>query len=88
MKKWRGLTVMIRDAVEHGSHAIEQIQKEAAARPFAILEAIPPIADPVKVIHTFHDASIACTHAAIRLVARVVGDTVEAVLAAVDPAED
>ena len=88
MKQWRGLTTLVRDAVEHGSQAIERLQKETAARPFAILEAIPPIAAPAKVIHALHDASIAGTHAAIRLVARVVAGTVEAVLAAVDRAAD
>jgi hypothetical protein len=88
VKQWRGLTTLVRDAVEHGSRAIERIQKETAARPFAILEAIPPIATPAKVIHALHDASIASTHAAIRLAARVVAGTVAAVLAAGDRAED
>lgn len=88
MKKWRGLTTLVQDAVDHGSLAIERLQKEAAARPFAILEAIPPIATPAKVIHALHDASVAGIHAAIRLVARVVGGTVDAVLAACDRAAD
>ena len=88
MKQWRGLTALVRDAVEHGSQAIEQLQKETAARPFAILEAIPPIATPAKVLHALHDASVSGTHAAIRLVARVAAGTIEAGLAAVDRAAD
>ncbi len=84
MNRWRGLVVLVRDAVENGSMAIEKIQKETAARPFGILEQIRPIAGPVKVIRTLHDTSVATTHGAIRLVNRVVGDVVDAVLAKVE----
>ena len=84
MNRWRGLVVLIRDAVENGSKAVEKIQKETANRPFGVLEQIEPIAKPVKVIHSIHDVSVATTHTAIRLVNRVVGDAVDAVLATVE----
>ena len=84
MNRWRGLVVLVRDAVENGSKAIEKIQKETANRPFGVLEQIPPIAGPVKVVHTIHDVSVTTTHTAIRLVNRVVGDAVDAVLATVE----
>jgi hypothetical protein len=81
MNRWRGLLVLVRDAVENGSMAVEKIQKETANRPFSMLEQIPPIAAPVKAIHTLHDVSVSTTHGAIRLVNRVVGEAVDAVLA-------
>ena len=56
MNRWRGLVVLVRDAVENGSMAIEKIQKETAARPFGILEQIRPIAGPVKVNRVVGDA--------------------------------
>ena len=84
MNRWRGLVVLVTEAVENGSKAVEKIQKETANRPFGILEQIPPIAAPVKVIHAIHDVSVTTTHSAIRLVNRVVGDAVVAVLASAD----
>lgn len=84
MNRWRGLLVLVKDAVENGSMAIEKLQKETAARPFAVLEQIPPIAKPVKLVHTIHDVSVATTHGAIRLVNKVVGEAVDKVLAATE----
>ncbi|MBS1148989.1 MAG: uncharacterized protein H6Q89_687 [Myxococcaceae bacterium] len=84
MNRWRGLVVLVKEAVESGSIAIEKIQKETAQRPFGVLEQIPPIAGPVKVIHTLHDVSVSTTHTAIRLVNRVVGEAVDAALASAE----
>lgn len=84
MNRWRGLVVLVTEAVENGSKAVEKIQKETANRPFGVLEQIAAIAGPVKVIHSIHDASVASTHTAIRLVNRVVGGAVDAVLATVE----
>lgn len=82
MSRWRGLALLVRDAVEHGSIAIEKLQKDAAARPFALLEQIAPIAQPVKAIHAAHDLSVSGVHGGIRLVNRVVGAVVDAALRA------
>jgi hypothetical protein len=84
MNRWRGLVVLVREAVENGSIAVEKLQKQTAGRPFGILEQIGPIAAPVKVIHTIHDVSVTTTHTTIRLVNRVVGDALDGVLAAVE----
>jgi hypothetical protein len=37
MERWRGLKAIVRDSVEHGSRAVERLQKEAAKRPFDLL---------------------------------------------------
>jgi hypothetical protein len=58
----------LRDAVEHGSRAIERIQIESARRPFAIVELIPAVATPARVAHGLHDASVTAVHGTIRAV--------------------
>jgi hypothetical protein len=75
--KWRGLTALVVDAVTAGSTAVERIQKETAARPFAILEQIEPIAPASRVVHTIHDVSVGGVHGIIRVVARGVGTAIE-----------
>lgn len=76
--------MLVKDAVENGSIAIEKLQKDTANRPFAILEQIAPIAGPAKVVHALHDASVTTTHGAIRVVNRAVGGVLDAVLASVE----
>ena len=82
--RWRGLTAMLKDAVENASVAIERIQKETARKPFEVLEQIPSIAGPARAIHGVYDASVSATHGAIRLATRVVGKTVDVVLETVE----
>jgi hypothetical protein len=84
MKRWRGLKALVQAAVENGSIVVERVHKETANRPFAILEAIPVIAEPTKVVHAIHDASVTITHEIVRGVTRVVGAGVDA---AIDVAE-
>jgi hypothetical protein len=67
-KRWRGLNNLIRDAVIHGSSAVEKIHLETARVPFMILEAIPVpfVAIPAKGIHAIHDTSTKLVYSAIR----------------------
>jgi hypothetical protein len=92
MQRWRGLKSLIVDAVDGGSRAVERLQKEAAKKPFALLEQIPPLAVPVKGIHEIYDTSVSAVHGMIRLVNRVTGETLDVVLDAVEkerpPADD
>jgi hypothetical protein len=71
-KRWRGVAKLVTDAVEHGSRAVERLQKETARRPFGILEMIPAVALPARVAHVLHDVTVSGVHVAIRLVTRVV----------------
>jgi hypothetical protein len=80
-ERWRGLVALVRDAVDGGSRAVERIQKETADKPFAILEAVPPIAVPAKIVHTVFDVSVAGVHGAVRLVNRAVGTAADMALA-------
>lgn len=82
--RWRGVVALVRDSVEHGSRAVERIQLDVARRPFALLEHIPPLAAPVKVVHVVHDASVRSVHLAIRGVNAVVATSVDVVLQHLD----
>lgn len=75
MTRWRGVVKLVTDAVEHGSKAVERIQKETAQRPFGILEMIPLVAVPARAVHVIHDVTVSGVHGAIRLVTRAVDGT-------------
>jgi len=84
LARWRGVAALVRDAVEHGSRAIERVQLETAGRTFTILEHIPPIAGQARLIHTVHDTSITAVYGVIRAVNTAVGTTVAVVLEQVE----
>ena len=80
LEKWRGAVALLRDAVEHGSRAVERIQIETARRPFGIIEQIPAVAAPTRIVHGVHDAAISAVHEAIRGVNVAVSTAVDFVL--------
>ncbi|HEY8038915.1 MAG TPA: hypothetical protein VIF15_03945 [Polyangiaceae bacterium] len=84
LARWRGLAALVRDAIEHGSRAVERVQKETANRPFVVLEHIPPIAGPARAVHLVHDVTVSGVHGAVRLVNRAVGVALDAALALAD----
>jgi len=77
----RGLVALLADAVEHGSSAVEQIHRQTAGRPFAIVAAIPPLEEPVRAVHQFHQHVLTAVYGAVRLVNRWLGSSLAAVLA-------
>ena len=76
-RRWRGLVALVRDAVEHGSRAVEKVQLETAARPFGILEQVPGLAEATRVVHVIHDATVSGVHGVVRAVSRAVVTTVD-----------
>lgn len=80
MSRWRGVIHLVRDAVEHGSAAIEQLQKQAASTPFRVLESIPAVATPARLVHSLHDVVVSGVHGLVRQVTRGVGATAEVAL--------
>ena len=72
-RRLRGLANMVRDAVEHGSTAVQRVHLATAARPFRVLEAVPGVQEPAKLAHTVYDAVVSLTYANVRLVNRAVG---------------
>ncbi len=85
MKRLRGLRALVEEAVQHGSKAVEDVHKATAARTFVVLEAIPPIAAPARVIHTVHDLWLSGIYGMIRIGNRVVGKTLEVAIDVADP---
>jgi len=84
MGQWRGAVALLRDAVEHGSRAVERIQIETARRPFSIIEQIPGVAAPTRIVHGVHDASVTAVHGVIRAVNVAVSATVDFALQQVE----
>jgi hypothetical protein len=78
--KWRGLAALVHDAVEHGSRAVERVHLDTSRRPFAILEHVPIVAGPSKVVHVVHDAFVSTGYATVRVVNAVVGKVADVAL--------
>jgi hypothetical protein len=78
--RWHGLKDLVQDAIEHGSTAVEQVHKATAARPFDILEQIPAVAGPTRIVRVVHDVSVTTVYSAIRLTNRAVGRVVDIAL--------
>jgi hypothetical protein len=88
LRRWRGLVQLVRDGVEHGSRAVERVHLETAARPFGILESIPGVAEPTRIVHTVHDATVSTVHAIVRGVSHAVTTAAEAGLRAAEEHEE
>jgi hypothetical protein len=78
------LRALITDAVEHGASAVERVHLATARRPFAIVEQVPGIEQPARVVHEVHDAIVSTTYSNVRGVNRTVGAALDALLAALD----
>jgi hypothetical protein len=88
MDQWRGLRALIETAVDQGASAVERVHRATAARPFAVLDAIPPIAAPVRGVRVVHDAILDTVYGSIRGINHLVGGTLASALDALDQAED
>jgi len=69
-KRLRGLKRLLHDGVERGADFVEKHHRHAAAKPFAVLEAIEPIAAPTKAVRRVHDGVLSLTYGAIRTINR------------------
>ena len=77
----QGLAALLQDGVEHGSRAIEKVQLQVIARPIVLLEQLPPLAAPAKLVHTALDLAVRTTHGSVRAVNAVVGASLSRLLA-------
>jgi hypothetical protein len=80
MKRLRGLRALLEDAVEHGTTAVERVHRATAARPFEVLDLIPPIAPAARGVRLVHDATVAGVYETIRQVNHLVGLTLSAAI--------
>jgi len=87
LNKLRGLKNLVRDAVENGATAIEQVHLATARRPFAVLEQIPAIAQPARGVQQIHDAVVTTSYGAVRAVTRAVSQAADLALDALEQRE-
>ena len=83
--RWRGVRMLVGQAVDQGAAAIERVHLETARRPFAILERIPLVAAQAETVHSIHDAVVSSVYAIVRIVNDAAGRTLDAVIDAVGP---
>lgn len=76
-RRLRGLVSLVVDAVEHGSRAVERLHLGTTQRTFDVLEALPVVETPARVVHAVHDVSVRGVYGAIRLVNKGVGAAVD-----------
>ncbi len=84
MKRWKGLRELVTTAVDAGTTSVEKVQLGIAKRTFDVLEAIPGVAPPARVVHVVHDVSVRSVYATIRLVNRGVGAGLDIVIDAIE----
>ncbi len=88
MNRLRGLRALLEDVVEHGTTAVERVHRATAARPFDVLDHIPPVAPAARGVRLIHDATVAGVYETIRQVNRLVGITLAAAIDLYDPEGD
>ena len=86
LKRLRGLRALLEDAVEHGTSAVERVHRATAARPFDVLDHIPPIAPASRGVRVIHDVTVAGVYETIRQVNHLVGITLSAAIDLYDDA--
>src|ERR1700722_19008650 len=79
LNRLRGLRTLLEDAVEHGTSAVERVHRATAARPFEVLDLIPPVAPAARGVRVVHDATVAGVYETIRQVNHLVGVTLSVV---------
>jgi hypothetical protein len=82
--RWKGFVSLLEDAVVQSASAVERIHLEQSKKPFLIIEQIPDIAGPTKVVHAVHDAVVKGSYASVRLVTKAVAATLRVVIDSVD----
>lgn len=80
MSRLRGLKDLVEETVEEGSRAIEEAHLGVAGRSFRVLEAIPPLGGPVRLVHAVHDAHTSFVYGCVRLGNRVLGRALDLAL--------
>jgi hypothetical protein len=83
-KRWRGVRALVEAAVDQGASAVERVHLATARRPFAILQWIEPIREPVALVQAIHDGIVSGVYSSVRAVNHALGTTLELVLDVVD----
>ncbi|MET0385289.1 MAG: hypothetical protein ABW321_04985 [Polyangiales bacterium] len=86
IKRWRGLTALLADAVANGASSVERIHLSTARIPFRVLEQIPVVSGPAGVVDRLHGVTVAGVYGSVRIVTRVVAKVLDVALDAADSA--
>ena len=87
-RRLRGLRRLIHDGVERGTGFVEKHHRHAAEKPFRVLESIPPIAAPTRVVRTVHDGVLRLTYGSIRTINEAAAIASDWVVDTLAPADD
>jgi hypothetical protein len=87
IERWRGLRALIETSVQEGASAVQRVHMATANRPFAILQAIPPLEVPVRGVRAVHDTIVNGVYESIRQVTHVVGLIADGALLVIEHGE-
>ena len=87
-RRLRGLTRLIHEGVRQGADFVEKHHRHAAEKPFRVLESIPPIAAPTKVVHGVHDGVLSLSYGGIRAINRAIEVADDWLVDQLAPADD
>jgi hypothetical protein len=73
MTRCRGLAELLRDAVHHGTIAVERVHQHVARTPLEVIAHLPPLAAPARRFAALQGAWIGATYSTIRAVNGAVG---------------
>jgi hypothetical protein len=72
---------LIQAGIEHGATAIQRVQEELSARPYDVLDRIPGLAKPARIVRALHFEGMRATYDVIRWVNRASGAILRAGMA-------
>ena len=87
-RRLRGLKRLIHDGVRQGADFAETHHRRAAEKPFKVLESIPPIAAPTKVVHGIHDGVLSLSYGGIRAINQAIAKADDWLVDQLAPADD
>ena len=87
-RRLRGLRRLLHDGVRQGADFVEKHHRHAAGKPFAVLESIPLIAAPTRVVHGIHDGVLSLSYGGIRTINHAVEAADHWLVDRLDPAAD
>jgi pimeloyl-ACP methyl ester carboxylesterase len=73
LQRLEGYRALLQDAVHHGATAIQQVQEELARRPYAVLEQIPPLERPARLVRSAHFSATRGVYGTIRAINATAG---------------
>ena len=87
-RRLKGFKRLIHDGVRQGADFVEKHHRHAAEKPFWVLESIPAIAAPTKVVHAVHDGVLSLSYGGIRAINQAIEKADSWLVDRLAPADD